>query len=208
MSNQPPPVAAATTKPRLNLNKRVAFPVQPSGSPAPSQTVKTTAEGLPLPFSTAKYDPRAFNPVAHSSVPTPAGQLPPPPMASMLAPTSTQSPPSIPALPPSTTSLPAAPSSMTPPSVPSASAMLPPPVAVDHTASMATDAPASDAFDADKARDYCRKVVERLLAAPRTSTDPQKIADIRKRLDLLQDMWRDGKFDEAVQKVLNELVTG
>lgn len=49
-------LAPAPGKPRTNLNKRVAFPMQSSGATS-SSNVKTTAEGLPLPFSTAKYQP-------------------------------------------------------------------------------------------------------------------------------------------------------
>lgn len=70
------PVAA---KPRLNLNKRVAFPMQSSA--ASSSNVKTTAEGLPLPFSTAKYQPPPMDsaPVPPTSSSAEAVLPPPPP---------------------------------------------------------------------------------------------------------------------------------
>lgn len=95
--NDPPPMptaAAADTnqatnvaKPRTSLNKRVAFPMQ---SAAASQTtVKTTAEGLPLPYSTAKYQPPPSAPLGSASLPpqtmSPPPTLPPPPSSSASA---------------------------------------------------------------------------------------------------------------------------
>lgn len=70
----PPPGAA---KPRTSLNKRVAFPMQ-SSSPA-STNVKTTAEGLPLPFSTAKYQPPPATATIPEANPAPQPVLLPPP---------------------------------------------------------------------------------------------------------------------------------
>lgn len=81
--NDPPPMPSsgvpqpsAPGKSRISLNKRVAFPMQSSGASSTSN-VKTTAEGLPLPFSTAKYQPPSV-----STEPLPAATqpaLPPPP---------------------------------------------------------------------------------------------------------------------------------
>lgn len=94
-----PSAAAATdqatvpSKPRTSLNKRVAFPMQSS---AASQTsVKTTAEGLPLPYSTAKYQqPPMYStspPTQTSSSPPPPPPLLPPPSSSMSSINPTQS---------------------------------------------------------------------------------------------------------------------
>lgn len=86
--NDPPPMptadpAAKPNRTKLNLNKRVAFPMQ-GGAPATAPNVKTTAEGLPLPFSTAKYQPQETIP----SAPQTQSVLPPPPLASNQAPAS------------------------------------------------------------------------------------------------------------------------
>lgn len=73
--------ASAPGKLRISLNKRVAFPMQSSGAPSAS-SVKTTAEGLPLPFSTAKYQPPAA-----STTPLPAvatQPVLPPPLATTI----------------------------------------------------------------------------------------------------------------------------
>lgn len=68
-----PNQATNAAKPRTSLNKRIAFPMQSS---AASQTaVKTTAEGLPLPYSTAKYQP---SPMSSASPPPQTGSPPPP----------------------------------------------------------------------------------------------------------------------------------
>lgn len=66
-----------TARPRLSLNKRVAYP-QTNVSHPTASTVKTTAEGLPLPFSTAKYQPGMFPPNP-APIETVASSLPPPP---------------------------------------------------------------------------------------------------------------------------------
>lgn len=79
------PVAEGVAKPaktKLNLNKRIAFPMAgASGNASPASSVKTTAEGLPLPFSTAKYKtpPSVFQPAPNApDVPPPTLPLPPP----------------------------------------------------------------------------------------------------------------------------------
>lgn len=87
--NDPPPMPTAAdqttnaAKPRTSLNKRVAFPMQSSA--ASQTTVKTTAEGLPLPYSTAKYQPpppvSSASPPPQTSSPPPT-LLPPPPSSS------------------------------------------------------------------------------------------------------------------------------
>lgn len=62
----------------FRLLSGVAFPMQ---SAAASQTtVKTTTEGLPLPYSTAKYQPPA--PLSSATIP-PTPTLPPPPPSSL-----------------------------------------------------------------------------------------------------------------------------
>lgn len=72
--------AVGAVKPRTSLNKRVAFPMQSSAA-AVSSNVKTTAEGLPLPFSTAKYKPPSVTPLIPEASSTPQPVLPPPPSA-------------------------------------------------------------------------------------------------------------------------------
>lgn len=72
----------AAAVPAKRLNKRVAFPMQSSGSTNKSNT-QTTAEGLPLPFSTAKYNPPQtstaliYEPNATQTLPCPAIAPPP-----------------------------------------------------------------------------------------------------------------------------------
>lgn len=90
--NDPPPMpvpnvdgtANKPVKAKLNLNKRIAFPMAGvSGSPSSSSNVKTTTEGLPLPFSTAKYQtpPSVFQPAPSAPEVTPATLPLPPPAA-------------------------------------------------------------------------------------------------------------------------------
>lgn len=87
--NDPPPMPSATPQPiapgksRTSLNKRVAFPMQSAS--ASSTAVKTTAEGLPLPFSTAKYQPPPMNTAPLPEV-TAQPVLPPPPTATIFNP--------------------------------------------------------------------------------------------------------------------------
>lgn len=94
--NDPPPMPVAgadgsVTKPartKLNLNKRIAFPMAGVGANAStSSNVKTTAEGLPLPFSTAKYQtpPSVFQP-APTAAEIPPSTVPLPPPAAILLP--------------------------------------------------------------------------------------------------------------------------
>lgn len=75
--------ATNASKPRTSLNKRVAFPMQSS---AVCQTpVKTTAEGLPLPFSTAKYQPPAVSLASSPPAPAQMSSSPPLPPPSILS---------------------------------------------------------------------------------------------------------------------------
>lgn len=86
--NDPPPMPVAgdgvakPAKTKLNLNKRIAFPMAgASGNTSTATSVKTTAEGLPLPFSTAKYKtpPSVFQPAPSApDVAPPTIPLPPP----------------------------------------------------------------------------------------------------------------------------------
>lgn len=252
MPTGPPTTSSVSTKPRLNLNKRVAFPVQ-SGTAQTTQNVKTTSEGLPLPFSTAKYDPRIFNPVSNS-VQT---QLPPPPSMPLLPPSAFPMPPPVSTLPSAASELPETTSAMPGPasdliqtastvpetdlallppvsSVPSvvstlttSSSPLPPPPSVSAAPpsifapplSLTSQIPLANvdtslepteahAFNSEEAREYCRKVFDRLLVTPKTPTDSQKVAEIRKRLDILHHMWNEKKFDETMQKIIHQLATG
>lgn len=94
--NDPPSMPSATAsvaaaaKPRTSLNKRVAFPMQQlsaTAPAAPSTNVKTTAEGLPLPFSTAKYQPPPMTASApEASLAPEKAVLPPPPPSTILNP--------------------------------------------------------------------------------------------------------------------------
>lgn len=248
-----PPTSSVSTKPRLTLNKRVAFPVQ-SGTAQTSQNVKTTTEGLPLPFSTAKYDPRIFNPVPNTN----QTQLPPPPSMPLLPPpastlpsTATPLPSAAAALPETTLAMPAPASdliqtvsavpeadselllpvstlpsvdSALPTSSPSLSQLPPPSSAAPPTilapplsltsqipvanADTSAEPAETSAFDSEEAREYCRMVFDRLLVTPKIPTDLQKIADIRKRLDILHHMWSEKMFDETMQKVIHQLAIG
>lgn len=76
-------------KSRPNLNKRVAFPMQASAS-SNTTAIKTAESGLPLPFSTAKYNPNAS--------PIPPQGIPPPTSTSIVPPPISTLPPSIGAL--------------------------------------------------------------------------------------------------------------
>lgn len=185
--NDPPPMptaaAAATNqvtnaaKPRTSLNKRVAFPMQSSA--ASETTVKTTAEGLPLPYSTAKYQPPPQAPVSSASSPpqtiSPPPTLPPPP-SSLL---SSGSPP-----------------------VGSPSAPLPIDVAPSTT---------TDNLDSTSAREQCHSIFGQFadkMATSTHSTEPNKLNEIRKRLESLHHMWLEDKLDDAVQKNLYALAKG
>lgn len=168
--NDPPPMPTLPTaqapvagKPRLNLNKRVAFPMQSSGA-ASSSNVKTTAEGLPLPFSTAKYQPP---PMSTSTLP----EINPKPV--------------LPPLPP-------------PPSTANSSGPV----------ETAATQPPEEAFDSATAEQVCRSTFARLTEAMATNTDAAKMSEIRKRLEVLNQMWKENRLNEAVQKVLYDLATG
>lgn len=154
-------LAAVPNKTRTNLNKRVAFPMQSAGATTTSN-VKTTAEGLPLPFSTAKYQPPAMN---TSPLPESTTVLSPPP-------------------PPTT--------------------IFNPSVPVPTT----TTEPINETFDSAAARQLSHSVFTRLADAMATNSDVGKINEIRKRLETLDQMWQENKFDESVQKKLHELVKG
>lgn len=75
-SAAPPP---PSTKTKLNLNKRVAFPLQSSSSPQQTTVtnVQTSSVGLPLPLSGSRVPPSDFN-LPPTKPPT-VGSLPPPP---------------------------------------------------------------------------------------------------------------------------------
>lgn len=159
---------AAPAKPRTSLNKRVAFPMQ-SSAPA-SGAVQTTAEGLPLPFSTAKYQPQPFDlnapPQTISSAPV---VLPPPP-----------------------------------PTVLNPTAPLP---AVLNPVE-ASNQPVDEEFDADGAMRFCHSIFSGLAETMAANTEPSKLSEIRKRLESLEQMWRENKLDESAQKNLYQLAKG
>lgn len=159
-------VTSSAAKPRLNLSKRVAFPMQ-SGAVSSSSNVKTTSEGLPLPYSTAKYQP-------------------PPPMNPTLAPEQTQS-----------------------------SELAPPPVAIfNPIETVSPSAPlkhcesSDEPFDSVAAREFCLSIFMRLLDHMENSIDAVKLTEMRKRINLLNDMWTENRFDEVVQQKLCDLGRG
>lgn len=153
----------STAKPRLNLNKRVAFPMQSSGASS-SSNVKTTAEGLPLPFSTAKYQPPPMN--------TP------------------------PTLPPANTQ-PVIPPPLLPPSCDQSTL-------IESTPVQTSD----ETFDAEAAEQLCNATFTRLIDAMATNTDQAKMSEIQKRIDILNQMWKESKLGELVQKILYDLAKG
>lgn len=159
----PAPVAA---KPRTNLNKRVAFPMQ--SSTVTSSNVKTTAEGLPLPFSTAKYQPPTVTGPTPEVTSTSQPVLPPPPSSTILN-------PSVPCQPNSTQ-----------PELESV----------------------SETFDSVTAKDFSISVFNGLVDAMAANTDAGKISEIRKRIDAMDQMWQQSKFDESAQKKLYQLAKG
>lgn len=168
--NDPPPLpgsaspASASARPRLNLNKRVAYPMSSTNIPAAS-SVKTTAEGLPLPFSTAKYQPSALPPHIQSEVqPTP--NILPPPMATA------------------------------PPMASDASTALP----------VASVPQTPNALPVD-ALDVCNKVFGKAFQS-HESAEQAAPEDIRKRMDVLNAMWKEDKLSEAVKGDLYSLAKG
>lgn len=170
--NDPPPMPTMTTqvnpvvgKPRTSLNKRVAFPMQSSA--ASSSNVKTTAEGLPLPFSTAKYQPAPMDSVPVPP-PTTSAQsvLPPPPPSTIFSPSA------------------------------------PPLPTADATES------AADAFEPSEARQCVQSVFSGLVEKMALTTDQNKLSEIRKRLEGLEQMWQENKLNESAQKNLYQLAKG
>lgn len=171
--NDPPPnvssmpVAAATGKTRLNLNKRVAFPMQGSAANPPSSSssnVKTTAEGLPLPFSTAKYQPPPTTLVPEAS--KSPSVLPPPPSAPILD------------------------------------------ASINSSESVSRPAVQELSIDLTAAREYCNSVFVRLIDSMNANDVAAKSSEIRKRLDVLNEMWLENKFDEATQTDIYKLAKG
>lgn len=165
--NDPPPMPTAPIqssgagKPRINLNKRVAFPMQSSG--ASNSNVKTTAEGLPLPFSTAKYQPTPTTTAAELSPSLPSAALPPPP----------------------------------------------PSTAVFNPSESTSQLPKSEeTFDSSEAQQFCHSIFSNQIEAMTTNIEHSKLSDIRKRLELLNQMWMENKLDEATQKNVYELAKG
>lgn len=69
-SNAPPPI-----KTKLNLNKRIAFPIQSSVQSANLPKVESSGAGLPMPFARVKLN------IVESNTPPPSNSLPllPPP---------------------------------------------------------------------------------------------------------------------------------
>lgn len=159
-------VSSSATKPRLNLSKRVAFPMQ-SGTSPNSSNVKTTAEGLPLPYSTAKYQP-------------------PPLMNPTLQPEEAQ------------------PTVLAPPPV----ATFNPIQKVPDSAESSRSESSKDPFDSVAAREFCHSIFMRLIDQMDNSIDAVKLTEMKKRMDLLNDMWLENKFDEAVQQKLYDLGRG
>lgn len=158
--------APVVVKPRTSLNKRVAFPMQ--SSVATSSSVETTAEGLPLPFSTAKYQPPlTINPL--------------PEMSSM--PQNVLSPP--PAPPPSTI------------------------LSSSESASTTSREAINEHFDPETAKHFSNSVFIRLVDAMGTNnTDTIKTAEIRKRIEVLDQMWQENKLSDAVQIIIYQLAKG
>lgn len=161
----PAPVAA---KPRTNLNKRVAFPMQ-SGSAVTNSNVKTTAEGLPLPFSTAKYQPSTATGLAPEVTLTSQPVLPPPP---------------------------------------SSSAILNPSVSSQTTLTQLEPEPVSETIDSVTAKEFSISIFNRLVDAMTANNDAGKISEIRKRLDVMDQMWQQSQLDESAQKKLYQLAKG
>lgn len=204
-----PPTTGPTIKPRLNLNKRVAFPVQSGTATTTSQTVQTTAEGLPLPFSTAKYDPsRIFNPIADATA-TSHDQLPtsPPSATPLLPPPTSSTPPTAASLaqpsatttPPTTSSLP-----------PSASDQLTPPLTPPQEANTEANIEPIETieFDSSTTLEYCQSIFKRSMDAIKTPYNADKLDFIRKRLDVMEDMWNRELIHEPIQKVVRKLASG
>lgn len=87
--NDPPPMMTGgqpVPKSRLNLNKRVAFPMQSAASTSiNTSNVRTADSGLPLPFSTAKHNPAAV-PTPNVMTPLAPVDVGPPPQSTSVPP--------------------------------------------------------------------------------------------------------------------------
>lgn len=161
-------VSSSAGKPRLNLSKRVAFPMQ-SGSAPISSNVKTTSEGLPLPYSTAKYQPPPpMNPTLQPEQPRQSSVLAPPPPVAIFNPIQNV------------------------------------PASGESKQSESSNEP----FNSEAAREFCHLIFMRLIDKMDKSIDVVKLTEMRKRMDLLNDMWSENKFDEVVQLKLYGLGRG
>lgn len=161
-------VSSTAGKPRLNLCKRVAFPMQSGATPSGSN-VKTTSEGLPLPYSTAKYQPPPLmNPTLLSEQPRPSFVLAPPPPVAIFNPIQN---------------------------------------VLASAESMQSES-SNEPFDLVAAREFCHLIFMRLIDQMDKSIDAAKLTEMRKRMDLLNDMWVENKFDEVVQRKLYDLGRG
>lgn len=156
-------------KTKVNLNKRVAFPLQGNGNNtnASHTNVKTSAEGLPLPFSTAKYEPPASLLQPQNIVEQPTVSLPPPPSLS----TTIES-------------------------------------KLNATSVSLSESSKPSSIDLTNARDFCRKIFSHLTDQMAAKIDAIKLTEIRKRLDILNEMWLNGKFDQSIQIVLYNIALG
>lgn len=160
-------VSSSAGKPRLNLSKRVAFPMQSGASPS-SSNVKTTSEGLPLPYSTAKYQPPSLiNPTLPPEQPVSSSVLAPPPVA-----------------------------------------IFNPLQNVPTTFESQQSESSNEPFESVVAREFCHSIFMRLIDQMDNSIDAVKLTEMRKRMDLLNDMWVENKFDEVVQQKLYDLGRG
>lgn len=163
-------------KTKLNLNKRIAFPMAGvGGNTSANSNVKTTSEGLPLPFSTAKYQapPTVYQPAPSPAEVSPTATLPPLPPPAAIPPSPNDS---------------SASNSIEPASVKSVSA--------------------EDSIDLSTAREFCQSIFARLSDSMATKLDIGKMTEIRKRLDVLNEMWLDGKLDRSTQIDLYGMAKG
>lgn len=160
-------VSSPAGKPRLNLSKRVAFPMQSGAAPS-SSNVKTTSEGLPLPYSTAKYQPLSLmNPTLPPEQPVSNSVFAPPPVA-----------------------------------------IFNPLQTVPTTSESQQSESSNEPFDSVAAREFCYSIFMRLIDQMNKSNDVVKLTEMRKRMDVLNDMWVENKFDEVVQQKLYDLGRG
>lgn len=200
--NDPPPMPTAnatinSNRPKLSLNKRVAFPMQ-GGVSSTSSNVKTTAEGLPLPISTAKYQPPPMLPNEMNTIPSsqPPSVLPPPPIGISQSvqppllttinqmPTVSQNQPIL--LPPQSTPV----SASTSENIPLANQDLP-----------------SD-LSSNEMHVFCQKAFATLAEKMAATEEPSKLHEIQKRLDIFNKMWTENKFTTLVQQKLYDIAKG